>query len=274
MKKILSAAIATVMFFWPKRNPSAASAMKRAIILKYIFVRGLAAPPIDELASVMSEWSPEERSSFATDTAQIFMRDVDHLKAAGLWPDVEEGERTFLQAGIDQISPQQRIDASWLAESIVCLLWALQIVPELPSYDQEASHESVKMLPATSIKDLIKQARLRSQEEIEKQRDIAEHWHWRARTRRLQEDGQLHGQLVGGQTIEQIIEFSASKGAENGDLPKPIGSDFPALGKPYRDLSFEEFAMLTSIAQERHKAFNWLCGWSPSGRWEDTPTDT
>jgi hypothetical protein len=262
------------MFSWLKRNPSAASAMKRAIILKYIFVRGLAAPPIDDLASVMSQWSPEERFRFATDTAQMFMRDVDHLKAAGLWRDIEEDERRFLQAGIDQISPQQRIDASWLAESIVCLLWALQIVPELPPYDQEASHESVKMLPAASIKDLIKQAHLRPQEEIKKQRDIAELWHWRARTRKLQEEGRLHGQLVGGQTIEQIIEFSASKASENGDLPRPIGSDFPAMGKPYRDLSFEEFAMVTSIAQERHKAFNWLCGLSPSGRWADTPTDT
>lgn len=248
--------------------------MKRAIILKYIFVRGLAAPPTDYLASVMGEWSPEERSRFATDTVQIFMRDVEHLKAAGLWQDVEEDERRFLQAGIDQISPQQRIDASWLAESIVCLLWALQIVPELPSYDQEASHESVKMLPAISIKDLTRRAHLRSQEEIKRQRDIAELWHWRARTRKLQEEGGLHGDLAGGHTIQQVIELSASKAAENGDLPEPIGSDFPAMGRPFRDLSFEEFAMLTSIAQERHKAFNWLCGFSPSGRWADTPTDT
>jgi hypothetical protein len=46
----------------------------------------------------------------------------------------------------------------------------------------------------------------------------------------------LNGQLAGSYTIEQIIELAASKGAENGDLPKPIGSDFPTMGKPYRDL--------------------------------------
>jgi hypothetical protein len=262
------------MFFGLKRNPSAASAMRRAIILKYVFVKGLAAPPIDDLESVMSQWSPEERSRLVTDASQMFMRNVDHLKVAGLWQDAEEDERRFLQAGIDQISAQQRIDTSWLAESIVCLLWALQVVPELPSYDQEASHDSVKALPATSVKDLIKQAHLRPQEEIKKQRGIAELWHWRARTRRLQEEGRLNGEVAGGYTIEQIIELTASKGGENGDLPRPIGFDFPALGKPYRDLSFEEFSMLTSIAQERHKAFNWLCGLSPSGRWADTPTGT
>lgn len=262
------------MFSWLKQKPSAASAMKRTIILKYIFVKGVAVPPINDLATVMSQWSAEERVGLARDTAKIFRRDVEQLKAAGLWADVEEDERTFLQAAIDEVSPQQRIDASWLAESIVCLLWALRILPELPSYDQEANHELFKKLPAASIKDLVKQARLRSKMEIEKQRDIAELWHWRARTRKLQEEGRLRGQVYGGQAIEQIIELSASKGAENGDLPRPIGSDFPAMGKPYRDLSAKEFSMLTSIAQERHKAFNWLCGLSPSGRWADTPTDT
>lgn len=57
-------------------------------------------------------------------------------------------------------------------------------------------------------------------------------------------------------------------------LPHLIGSDFPAIGRPYRNLSIEELAILTSIAQERHKALNWLCGFSSSGRWADTTTDT
>jgi Domain of unknown function (DUF4272) len=248
--------------------------MKRATILKYVFVRALAAPPTDQLKTIMSQWSPEERSRFAADFGQMFMRDMEHLKSTGLWPDVEADERKFLEAGVDQISQQQRIDASWLAESIVTLLWALRIVPELPAYDQEVNHETVKLLPTTSIPDLVRQARLRPESDIRKQRGIAELWHWRSRTRRLQEEGRLNGRVVGGRTIEQIIELAATKGAENGDLPAPIGSDFPAFGKPYRGLSDEEFAILTSISQERHKALNWLCGLSPTRRWADTPTDT
>ena len=221
----------------------------------------------------MSQWAPEEWSRFQADAAQMFMQTVNRLKAAGLWLDADENEKRFLQAGVDQISAQQRIDAGWLAESIACLFWALRIIPELPPYDQEASQELVNALPANSIEDLVKQAHLRPHEEIRKQRDIAELWHWRARTRRLQEEGHFF-QLPDGQTIEQIIELAALKGAEDGDFPHPIRSDFPAMGKPYRDLSFEEFAILTSIAQERHKALNWLCGFSSSGRWADTPTDT
>jgi hypothetical protein len=221
----------------------------------------------------MSRWTPEETSRLMADAGQMFMQNVNHLKAAGIWPDVDEDERKFLQAGIDEISEQQRIDAGWLAESITCLLWALKIIPGMPSYDQESSHEIVNALPANSIKDLIKQAHLRPEEEIKKQRNIAELWHWRARTRELQEEGYLF-QLPSGYTIEQVIELAALKGAENGDLPHPIRSDFAARGKPYRDLSLEEFAVLTSIAQERHKALNWLCGFSSSGLWKDTPTDT
>jgi len=261
------------MFSWLKRRPTAASTMRRAIILKYILVKGLAAPPVEYLRGAMTQWTPEERSQFMADAAQTFMEKVNHLKATGLWLDVEEDERRFLQVGVDQISVQHRIDAGWLAESIACLLWALKIIPELPPYDHEAGHELVNALPANSIKDLTKQAHLRPQEEIKKQRDIAELWHWRARTRRLQEEGHLF-QLPSAYTIEKVIELTASKSAENGDLPRPIGSDFPAMGKPYRDLSPEEFAILTSIAQERHKALNWLCGFSSSGLWADTPTST
>lgn len=263
------------MFTWFNGSSSdAAAAMKRVIILKYIFVKALATPPIEDLGGIMSQWSAEERSQFAKETASMFDNQIGQLKSAGLWQHVEEDERRFLQSGADQLTPKQRTDASWLAESIVCLLWALQIVPDLPPYDQEAGQQSVKKLPARSIGELIRRARLRPKQEIKKQRDLAELWHWRARTRKLQEDGQLQGQLSGGLTIHQIIEMSAAKGADKGDLPSPIESDFPSMGKPYRDLSSDEFATMTSIAQERHKAFNWLCGMSPSGLWADTPTGT
>jgi hypothetical protein len=171
-------------------------------------------------------------------------------------------------------SKQQRIDASWLGESIASLLWALQMIPKLPAYDREADPTLASRLRSESIPELIRQARLRPKREIEKQRETAELWHWRARTRQLQELGRFKRRLVNGRTIEQIIRRTAIKGARSGHLPSPVASDFPAMEKPYRDLTSYEFATLTSIAQERHKAFNWLCGSSPTGRWANTRTDT
>ena len=254
------------------RNPCAASVMKRALILNAIYVTGMMTPSGNLVRSDLAGRTPDERFGFWETTGQSSSLIVVDLKTAGLWSDVEEDEQKLLLS--DRISTQQRIDASWLAESIASLLWALQMIPKLPADDRKADPTLASRLRSDSIPELIRQARLRPKREIEKQRQIAELWHWRARTRHLQELGNFDGQLVGGRTIEQIIERIATKGARSGHLPNPVARDFPALGKPYRDLSSQEFATLTSIAQERHKAFNWMCRYSPTGRWADTRTDT
>jgi hypothetical protein len=71
-----------------------------------------------------------------------------------------------------------------------------------------------------------------------------------------------------------VIELAAAKAATDGAFAAPIGSDFPAFGKAFRDLSEIEFAIVASIAQERHRAFNWMCGYAPGNRWDETPTGT
>ena len=80
--------------------------------------------------------------------------------------------------------------------------------------------------------------------------------------------------LPKGWTIEQVIQTVATKAAENGSFPAPIGNDFPVLGRPHHELTPDEFSRLTSIAMERHRAFNWLCGYSPGNRGAETPTET
>ena len=77
-----------------------------------------------------------------------------------------------------------------------------------------------------------------------------------------------------GLTINKVIQMASGKAAENGVFPAPIGNDFPAFNKAYRDLSAEEYSIANSIARERHRAFNWLCGLAPGNRWTETPTET
>jgi hypothetical protein len=258
------------MFSHPSRNPSAASAMKRAVILNAVFVTGLMAPPCGPATRGTSRRaSGRNLRPDATEchNSSLLIKD---LKTAGLWPEVEQKERDLLLA--EQVSERQRINASWLAESITCLLWALGMIPELPAYDQEADASFIGRLG--SIPQLVPRATLRPKKEIEKQRQIAELWHWRARTQRLQEQECSDGAPAGVPPIEEIIKNIAGRSARLGLLPRPIAADFPALGKPYRDLSSADFATLSSISQERHRAFNWLCGFSPTGRWADTRTDT
>jgi hypothetical protein len=246
--------------------------MKRALILNAVYVTGMMTPTDESVRSEHDGRSPDDKSGIWGTLGQNSSLMVMDLKAAGLWPDVESEEKRLLLS--DRISTRQRINASWLPESIASLLWALRMIPNLPAYDLEADPTLTSRLRSETIPELIRHAKLRPKREIEKYRQVAELWHWRARTRHLQELGDFDGQLVSGRTIEQIIERAAINGARRGRLSEPIARDFPARGKPYRDLSSDEFATLTSIAQERHKAFNWLCGESPTGRWANTRIDT
>jgi len=267
----------TAMFSWLKSKhgpPGPADAMKRAIILKYLVVKELATPPPEFIAERMKDWGQKDRNEFLAAFQTQSTALIAQLRKCGLWDLVEKGERDFIEAGPTALSKQRLVDVAWLAESAVCLLWALGYVSELPGYDQEANVETVKMLPVEPVNVLIKNATLRPVDTTMKQRDLAELWHWRARTRQMQEQGKTPTDLPGGLTIEKIVQMTAAKAAENGTFPAPIGGDFPAFGKPYRDLNAEEFSRATSIAMERHRAFNWLCGYAPGNSWAETPTDT
>ncbi len=257
-----------------KRSPpDAAAVMARVITLKYIFVKGLSTPPLEYLAECKQRWSKEEWNKFLDDMRAQNLGLVERLRQSGLWNGMDQKEQSFIEAGPDEITPRARIDASWHMEAIVCLLWALGYVSEPLPYDQEADHELAKKLPAESVKALIKNAALRPREFIEKQRDVAELWHWRARTRRLQES-ESEITIPGGKTFEEIIQFTSAKAAASGDIPAPIGGDFPAFCKAYRDLTKQEYSKAVSIVQERHHALNWLCGLAPNNRWAETPTET
>lgn len=63
---------------------------------------------------------------------------------------------------------------------------------------------------------------------------------------------------------------SAVRSTSESDVLRTRSQVPSSSGKPYRDLSSDEFATLLQFRRERHKPFNWLCGYSPIGRWEDT----
>ncbi len=254
--------------------PNAAAVLKRALVLKYLIVKVMATPPEEFLAECRSQWSEAEWRQFQSEAKAQSEGLAKQLQNSKLWREMDNGEQSLMLADPAAITEQKRIDASWLTESIFCLLWALGYFSEVLPYDQQANPELMKKLPSGSVRLLSKEAKLRDSSAIGKQRDIAELWHWRSRTRRLQEEGRMPA-LVGGKlSVAEMLRISSNEASKAGDIPAPIGDDFPAFGKAYRDLVREEFASATSIAQERHRAFNWLCGLAPGNRWSETPTDT
>jgi hypothetical protein len=155
------------------------------------------------------------------------------------------------------------VDAVWQAEGLGTLLWSLGRLG-LPPYDLAFDHD--RLLAVT-----LDGAALRPASEIEQARQTARLWHWRARTSALQEEGALP-LPERWKSYDQLIGATAMRGHEQGLLPRPLRGDFPAFGTVYRELSPEQRWEARSIAWERHRALNWLCGIGAS--WDAVPTDT
>src|SRR5215471_6451943 len=131
----------------PERVPPDAKAVaKRSLILKHRLQKGLATPPPGHLASLMQQWSEQDRVAFAEKMNHYYQTQERRIRDAGLWNEMDEGERLFIQAGPSEIAQQAWIDANWVGESLACLLWALELFPEVPAYDKELSIDRKKHL--------------------------------------------------------------------------------------------------------------------------------
>ncbi len=174
--------------------------------------------------------------------------------------------REAVRAALDRLPSDDPavVDAVWQGEALGTLLWALQAVEHLPPYDRPFD-------PAEVAETGGGDGRLRDADELHDECETARLWHWRARTTAVQAAGGI-ALPERYASLDQLIAATAMRGAEQGLLPPPLRGDFRAYDKVYRQLSPAELAGAHSIAFERHRALNWLCGWGES--WDDVPLDT
>lgn len=158
-------------------------------------------------------------------------------------------------------------DTSWRVEGVGTLLWSLGAVHEMAPYDAlfEVEGAISSMNVFHDPRPFLERVELRAAEALDRARDVAEVWHWRARTAELQ---RRSGLMPAPQNLQAALQRAVSAGAF--EAP-PVG-DFPAFGKSYRELTMEELATCTSIARERHHALNWACG--RSSDWDLPVTET
>jgi hypothetical protein len=199
------------------------------------------------------------------------------LRRDNLWEYVSNKEKQFFETPVQNLTQQQVIDALWRYEAIQPLKWALGITDRVGPYEKAADGDSAK-LEANAV-EFIQKARLRDQNEIEHAREVAELWHWRSRTRQLEEEGRPFQpgdklKKAGVRTYADIVRLTATQAAKDGDISPCIEDDFPVYGKAYRKLSTEEWSRVRSEAVERHFTLNWLCGYAPANDWDRTPTNT
>lgn len=222
-------------------------------------------------------------AGFALSTIDDARRDRDQrLAELGAWQRCfTRRERAIYRSPADELTERDRIDASWRTEAVHVLAWALRAEPALLAYDRQARLRNYRNFATGDLETFVKRARLRPQRELEAARDLAEFWHWRSRTRQLQE-GSNHYEpdardlARGVRSYDDIARLAVANALRRGELrPSQVkAGDFKARNKAYRDLSDDEWSEVRSITRERHFALNWLCGYAPRNQWESTPTDT
>jgi len=242
------------------------------MILKCMVAYAEIVPPSDFFGSASDtghETSSDMHKMLAAKAREQLLGKLGRLRSK-----LTPGERAFFHG--DEISHRQRVDASWRLEAFQTLLWSLGLAT-LPHFDTMAERSILKSFPPENLRASLSAAALRPKATINKVRDVAELWHWRSRTRELIERGDSlakNQQTATVRTFDDIVRLAVCKAHDDGVMPPPIDDDFPVLGKAYRSMSAEEWAMVHSITRERHFAMNWLCGYAPRNQWDKTPTDS
>jgi hypothetical protein len=261
-------------------RPTSADAGRRLVILRLIVGYAMAALPRRMVQGMLASGHEERIEKFKKDAEKRRDDLIQFLNNRGLWNFVSPVEREIFSSTSITMTDQQQINASWRLESAQVLAWALRMISQIPDYDSMAESDSLKsgVFPKDPA-EFIASARLRPEREIDRQRYVAEMWHWRSRTRQLIESGKpflvdASIKADGFRSYDDIVRACAARAAANRDIPHPVNGDFPAMGKAYRDLTDQEWSKVTSITIERHFALNWLCGYSRRNLWDDTPTDT
>jgi hypothetical protein len=166
---------------------------------------------------------------------------VEWLRRERLWEAVSPKEAEFLLC--ESPSEQDRINATWRAEALFPLLWALGLIAEMPSPQQLCDVQLIRSeLPPllSSVREFVSTARLRNEKEIYAANNEVYHIHWRVR------DARLRG------------------------LPAPPGK-LPRMPHVDSDPPVESYD--SGVVWERHYALNWLIGYCGQD-WDDITTDT
>jgi len=261
-------------------KPTAQEAARRLIVLNGMVAYACAMPPPQVWNNLLPKWSKAEQDQFFEQFKKIPQSIAGFLKSAGVWNDLSPKEDKFLHAYPQDLRPQDQINVSWKMEAAAALMWVLGILPDFPLFDEQTNPELLKRIPKQDVSQFIETAELRTPEELELKRSLAELWHWRSRTRQLIEEGRLFPKIPDQDNIPQfksyddVVRFTARTAKEKNTLSEIIDEDFAVKGKAYRDMTDNEWSAAQSIAWERHFALNWLCGYAPGNRWDETTTGT
>ncbi len=127
----------------------------------------------------------------------------DWITRNGLADDLSEAEREILDKEDDDLTEQERINLYWYIEALWTLVWAGQLVDNLP-FDEGVGNELASLCPALQRNEdgskLSKKMRLRPSDELYRMLDLYYRLHWWTR------NSQLTGKDTGVVRLDIIME--------------------------------------------------------------------
>lgn len=240
----------------------------RALCIGALLKRGELELSVQELA----DWSVFDgvRDHFLKQQHTVNDQLHQWLMDEKIAPHLSETERQLLGRPLGAWSERTLLTVEWRTEALGMMLWALNRMELIPSYDTQFELENI-LAPLDIFEptiDFIWLASLRSEYELTHARDQAELWNWRSRARELQRMGVKPPE---GVTFREIIRFTAERAYKDGHIAEPIDGDFPVFNKSYAELNSDDSALLSAIAYERNSALSWIC--EITSEWESIHID-
>jgi hypothetical protein len=186
------------------------------------------------------------------------------LADVGAASELEPWESSALSQPLGRLETQTRVNGSWASEGLAVLGWVLQRY-DLPSHDSCVDPQALTMAleflePRAAV--LLSSVTLRSADEIQTGADRAFAVHWRLR------------QFSLSRQRMDFAEFARTAwfGPLNIQGVALAESDLSICGVPITRAAADKMRTASSIAVERHKAFNWLLGYDDIYSEVDTST--
>lgn len=205
-----------------------------------------------------------ERDLESLDTPEdTHRRLLEWVKEQGIDSYLEPEEADLIGTAPGCLDQRQAIDALWQVEGLEVLLWALGL-KELPSCDSLSDVDTPLKLVGIwkhAIEAPVAGAQVRPVTDLEKQQAIQLTIHWRLRE---------HGLRPKHMNLPEFVQ-KATFGPLCTDGVPLVDGDLALGGQPLNEVDDELLGVASSIANERHRAANWLM-WG--GSWCETDTAT
>ena len=179
-------------------------------------------------------------------------------------------ERTMLADPLGGWKREEVAQLMWRTEAVATLLWTIGLLPAMPPYANTMPLDAViSRLDELPLSETAPP--LRSEPEIERALELAELWHWRARTEILRRQGKP---APADDSYEATVARAMASALEAGLIdPREVANhDFAISAMRYADTDESTFMELSCVAFERHVALTWVN--DPTTAWDTVNPST